>query len=86
MKLYLMINLFKGGRKGLGRVYHLTEACPVDTPDNDVIEVTPSMVKSYAKNLGIKRICLRCRKAFARKQFRNTGGSFRLQGTKIAIK
>lgn len=86
MKLYLMINLFKGGRKGLGRVYHLTSDCPVDTPDNDVIEVTPSMVKSYAKKLGIKRICLRCRKAFTKKRLRNTGGSFRLQGSKISVK
>lgn len=74
MKLYLAMNFCKHGRQSMGRVYHLRESCPSDTAKNDVLEVPPSLVKIYAKTLGIKRICLKCRKAFAKK------------GNKIAVK
>ena len=57
MKLYLAVD-----KRGVGRVYHLRDDYVGDTPDSRTIEATPEMVENYSKTLGMRRICLRCRK------------------------
>lgn len=62
MKLYIAVN---SAAESMGAVYHLRPDC-AKVRDADMMEVTAGARENYAKTYGIRRICLRCRKAVRR--------------------
>lgn len=59
MDLYLRHGLSDGS---VGTVFHLRERCAA-APDSVVHKVSPQEARDYRERLGIRRICVKCRKA-----------------------
>lgn len=64
MNLYLRHGLSGGAQ---GTVFHLREKC-AEAPDSVVQKLTDEEARHYRKNLGVRRIYIRCRKAVGRRR------------------
>jgi len=63
MEVYLRQGITDGA---VGTVFHLRAKC-AEAPDSLVHKLSAEEVDHYRKILGIRKICLKCRKAVGRK-------------------